>query len=46
MDMYAGIEFSEPPLYNKELEKLKEYPYDFIIGSVHWVGDMFPSQKV
>ncbi len=46
MDILAGIEFSEPHLYKEELDKLKEYPYDFIIGSVHWVGDLFPFQKV
>lgn len=46
LNIFAGIEFSEPHLYKSELEKLKEYPYDFIIGSVHWVGDLFPSQKV
>lgn len=44
--MCAGIEFSEPHLYDGELSKLKQYPYDFIIGSVHWIGDMFPCQEV
>ncbi len=44
--LYAGIEFSEPHLYNAHLEELKRYPYDFIIGSVHWIGDMFPCQEV
>ena len=46
VDIHAGIEFSEPHLYGNELEKLKKYPYDFIIGSVHYVGDLFPSQTV
>ena len=46
VDILAGIEFSEPHLYKAELKKLKEYPYDFVIGSVHWVGNLFPSQKV
>lgn len=42
----SGIEFSEPHLYRKELEELSKYPYDFIIGSIHWVGDLFPSKNV
>ena len=42
----AGIEFSEPHLYAKQLEELLQLPYDFILGSIHWVGDMFPCQKV
>jgi histidinol-phosphatase (PHP family) len=25
---------------------LAKYPYDFVIGSIHWIGDMFPCQKV
>lgn len=44
--MLSGIEFSEPHLYKAELEKLYKYPYDFIIGSVHWINDMFPCEKV
>lgn len=44
--IYAGIEFSEPHLYGDELSKLSVYPYDFILGSVHWVGNMFPCHEV
>ena len=44
--VYAGIEFGEPRLYADKLKQLSEYPYDFIIGSIHWIGDMFPCQKV
>lgn len=44
--MLSGIEFSEPHLYKTELEKLYKYPYDFIIGSVHWINDMFPCEEV
>lgn len=44
--MLAGIEFGEPHLYREHLEKLTTYPYDFVIGSIHWIGDMFPCQKV
>lgn len=42
----AGIEFGEPHLYYDKLRKLSAYPYDYIIGSIHWIGDMFPCQKV
>ena len=42
----AGIEFGEPHLYEKNLKELIKYPYDFVIGSIHWIGDMFPCQKV
>jgi histidinol-phosphatase (PHP family) len=46
LDLLSGIEFSEPHLYNEQLSLLAKYPYDFILGSVHWVGDMFPCQEV
>lgn len=43
----AGIEFSEPHLYAEKLSQLsRNYPYDYIIGSVHWIENMFPCQKV
>lgn len=46
IDFCAGIEFGEPHLYVKELAELSKKPYDFIIGSIHWIGNMFPCQKV
>lgn len=46
IEVLAGIEFGEPHLYEKHLQELTEYPYDFVIGSIHWIGDMFPCQKV
>ena len=46
VEILAGIEFGEPHLYEKYLKELAKYPYDFVIGSVHWIGDMFPCQKV
>lgn len=46
MEVLAGIEFGEPHLYENKLFKLTQYPYDFIIGSIHWIGNMFPCQKV
>lgn len=44
--LYAGIEFGEPHLYADKLRQLSTYPYDYIIGSIHWIGNMFPCQKV
>lgn len=46
IDLCAGIEFGEPHLYAKELSEMSKKPYDFIIGSIHWIGNMFPCQKV
>ncbi len=46
IEMLAGIEFGEPHLYGEQLSVLAKNPYDFIIGSIHWIGDMFPCQKV
>lgn len=46
INILAGIEFGEPHLYYEKLQELSKYPYDFIIGSIHWIGDMFPCQKV
>ena len=44
--VYAGFEFGEPHLYANRLKQLSKNPYDYIIGSIHWIGDMFPCQKV
>ena len=44
--LLSGIEFGEPHLYADKLKELSAYPYDYIIGSIHWIGDMFPCQKV
>lgn len=41
INICAGIEFSEPHLYGEELTVLSKYPYDFILGSVHWLGDVY-----
>ncbi|MCR5756060.1 MAG: histidinol-phosphatase HisJ family protein [Acetatifactor sp.] len=45
-EVLAGIEFGEPHLYPDELKQLVMRPYDYVIGSIHWIGDMFPCQKV
>ena len=41
----TGIEFGEPHLYPDQLKELSSLPYDFIIGSIHWIQDMFPDPK-
>lgn len=36
----AGLEVGEPHLYQKEMKALLDgWPFDFIIGAIHWVGD-------
>jgi histidinol-phosphatase (PHP family) len=38
----AGIEMAEPHLYQRESEEvLKRVPFDYVIGSVHFVGPNF-----
>ena len=46
IEILAGIEFGEPHLYPEKLNELSRYSYDYIIGSIHWIGEMFPCQKV
>jgi histidinol-phosphatase (PHP family) len=36
----AGIELSEPHLYPEAVDAiLQNYPWDFALGALHWVGD-------
>lgn len=36
----AGIELGEPHIYQAECQALlKSYPFDYALGSLHWVGD-------
>lgn len=42
----SGIEFSEPHIYVDQLKELQNYPYDYIIGSIHWIGNLFPCKEV
>jgi len=45
LTLLAGVEISEPHLYPGLLEQCRAYPFDMLLGSVHfWVGDIFPSQ--
>jgi len=46
LKILAGLEFSEPHVYPAQYDEISKYPYDFIIGSVHWVGDLFPSLEM
>lgn len=43
----SGIEFGEPHMYPRELERYQKLPYDMIMGSVHFFwGDTFLSEMV
>lgn len=45
--LLSGVEFSEPHIYQKEFEKIKKYPFDYIIGSIHFFyNDMLLSKMV
>lgn len=46
IELLSGIEFGEPHLYYERLKELSKQPYDFVIGSIHWIGNMFPCQEV
>jgi len=47
LNLLAGIEFGEPHLYMKEFEHYCTYPYDYIMGSIHYFyNNMFLSQMV
>jgi len=36
----AGIELGEPHIYQAETQALlQQYPFDYALGSLHWVGD-------
>ena len=38
----AGIEIGEPHVYAPEVKALlAQYPFDYVIGSLHWVGAAF-----
>ncbi len=42
LTLRAGIEFGEPHVYPAEVQALlARYPFDYVIGSVHWVGTGF-----
>jgi histidinol-phosphatase (PHP family) len=40
LTIFAGIELGEPHRYKEEMQAvLEEYPWDYALGSLHWVGD-------
>ena len=40
----SGLEFAEPHLYSDLLGEMKrKYPFDYILGSMHWTKDHYPS---
>ena len=42
LTLRAGIELGEPHVYSAEAGALlAEYPFDYAIGSLHWVGSAF-----
>ena len=41
IEILAGVEFSEPHLYSKQLNKYNNLDFDLIMGAVHWFGDTF-----
>ena len=47
INLLCGLEFGEPHIYKEEFTEYLKYPYDFIMGTLHWwYKDMFPSQMV
>lgn len=44
--LLSGVEFGEPHIYQKEFDACMKMPFDFILGSVHWIGDMLPNEMV
>lgn len=46
IELLSGFEFGETHLYPGELSHLLKKPYDFVIGSIHWVRDLFPDPGV
>ncbi|MBQ3080263.1 MAG: histidinol-phosphatase HisJ family protein [Clostridia bacterium] len=45
VEILSGIEFGETHLYPHQLRLLLKYPYDFVLGSIHWVNNLFPDEK-
>ncbi len=41
IQILRGLEFAEPHRNPAEFDQMRKYPYDFILGSVHWLGDFF-----
>ncbi len=46
LTVFAGLEFAEPHIYRALFERVKRYPFDFILGSLHWVRGHYPAMYV
>lgn len=46
IQILKGLEFSEPHLYPKEFESMLKKDFDFILGSIHWLGDIYVESKM
>ena len=40
LKILCGIEFGEPHIYKKEFNQTLNFDYDYILGSVHWIGSL------
>ncbi len=45
LQVLQGVEVSEPHLYPQEFEQLLKNCFDFVLGSVHYVGDAWVGGK-
>jgi histidinol-phosphatase (PHP family) len=42
LTVLSGLEFAEPHLYCDLFEKIKRYPFDYTLGSMHWTRGNYP----
>lgn len=45
IELLSGVEFSESHKYGEALKKISQYPYDVILGSVHWIDEGYIGNK-
>ena len=45
LHILQGIEFSEPHVYPKQFEQLMQHSFDFVLGSIHHLGDSWVGGK-
>jgi histidinol-phosphatase (PHP family) len=46
LTILKGIEFGEPHRYPQHFEKILKNGYDFVLGSIHWLGKNWVGEKV
>lgn len=44
LTVLSGVEFAEPHRYPREFDAIRTRPYDYILGSMHWILGKFPLQ--